>query len=78
MFITLDQGMAQKTLIYKLTWFVIQEGRKLYKKWTHYDAMINDTWAIEHEILKKNSIKEYINQISFYLFTTVQTKLKSS
>ena len=51
MFITLDQGMAQKTLIYKLTWFVIKEGRKLYKKWTHYDAMINDTWAIEHEIL---------------------------
>ena len=28
MFITLDQGMAQKTLIYKLTWFIIKEGRK--------------------------------------------------
>ena len=30
-FITLDQGMAQETLIYELTWFT-NNGRKLYKK----------------------------------------------
>ena len=43
--------MAQETLIYKLTWFT-NNGRKLYKKWTHYDEMTNDTWAN----IKSNSI----------------------
>ena len=28
MFIFLDQGMAQKTLIYKSTWLVVKEGRE--------------------------------------------------
>ena len=50
-FIVLNQGMVQKTLKYNSTWVEGKEGRKLYKKGTHYEAMMNDTWAIKHEIL---------------------------
>ena len=50
-FIVLNQGMVQKTLKYNSTWMEGKEGRKLYKKGTHYEAMMNDTWAIKHEIL---------------------------
>ena len=50
-FIVLNQGMVQKTLTYNSTWVEGKEGGKLYKKWTHYEAMMNDTWVIKHEIL---------------------------
>ena len=71
MFITLDQGMAQKTLIYKLTWFVIKEGREALQIMN--TLWCNDKWHLSNRTwdIKLNSIKEYINQLSFYLFTTV-------
>ena len=55
MFIVLDQGMAQKTLRYDSTWMEGKEGRKLYKKWTHYEAMMNDTWAMRYWIKLKDT-----------------------
>ena len=53
-FIVLNQGMAQKTLRYNSTWMEGKEGRNLYKKWTHYETMMNDTWANKTWDIKLN------------------------
>ena len=47
MFIVLDQGMAQKTLIHKSTWFVVKEGSS-----TKNEHNMMQWWMTpEHEIL---------------------------